>query len=288
MNKVAITTNSACISAAEARKYDVTIIPFHIIMDGKDYLDSEIDMESLYARLDERQNLPTSSTPTIEEFLQVFSQLSQSAESILHISMPQAFTGAYNLALQAKEAAGEKLPQTTIEVIDSRTVGGGLLLICIEAAKAAKQGRNIKEVVELVNHLIPRVSEISSRDALFYLDKGGRIFEAKSWAEAEAVSSFRTIGEIDASTGGVLKPLARAKTKGQIMNKMVDIVNERVKGKKLRAAIIHTNVPDQAEQLKQMILSQFQCEKFYVSEGSAAVAVSTGQGLINLSFYGSD
>jgi fatty acid-binding protein DegV len=35
------------------------MIPFHIIMDGKGYLDSEIDTESRYARLDEKQNLPT-------------------------------------------------------------------------------------------------------------------------------------------------------------------------------------------------------------------------------------
>jgi fatty acid-binding protein DegV len=57
-NKIAITTSSACVSAEEAKEYGVTMIPFHIIMDGKGYLDSEIDTESLYARLDEKQNLP--------------------------------------------------------------------------------------------------------------------------------------------------------------------------------------------------------------------------------------
>ena len=126
MNKVAITTNSACISAEEARKYGITIIPFHIIMDGKEHLDPEVDTENLYARLREKENLPTSATPTVTEFLQAWQELSQNAEAILHISMTQAFTGAYNLALQAKEAAREKLPQTTIEVINSRTTGPGL------------------------------------------------------------------------------------------------------------------------------------------------------------------
>lgn len=52
IKRVAITANSACISAEEAGKYGVTIIPFHTIIDGKDYLDPEVDMESLYATLD--------------------------------------------------------------------------------------------------------------------------------------------------------------------------------------------------------------------------------------------
>lgn len=285
MNRVVITTNSASISEEEAKKYGVTIIPFHIIIDGKDYLDPEVDMESLYARLSEKERLPTSSTPTVEEFLQVFTELSQGAEAILHISMTQAFTGAYNLALQAKEMAREKLPQTIIEVIDSRTTGGGLALIAVKAAEAARQGKNISEVKELVNYLIPRVNQLSSRDALFYLDKGGRIFEAKSWAEAESVASFRAIVEIDASSEGVTKPIARAKTKTQIMNKMVDIARERAGDKKLHAVILHTKAAEQAEQLKEMLLSQFQCEKLYVSEGSATVAVFNGRGLIDLGFY---
>ena len=288
MNKVAITTNSACIFAETAREYGITLIPFHIIIEGKDHLDPEVDMGKLYVRLDERKNLPTTSTLTVAEFLQTWQELASNAETILHISMTRAFTGAYNLALQAKEMARERLPKTSIEVIDSRTTGSGLALICIKAAEAARQGKNMKEVTELVNYLIPRVNQFSSRDTLFYLDKGGRVFEAKSWAEAELVSSFRAIIEIDDSSGGVTKPVARAKTRTEIMNKLVDITKERAEGKKLHVAILHTRSPEQAEKLKGLASSQLQCEEIHIGEGSATVAVFNGRGLIELSFYASE
>lgn len=288
MRKVAITTNSASISVEEAAKHDVTIIPFHIIMDRKDYLDPEIDMEKLYARLSEKKRLPTTSIPTVEEFLQAFTELSQNAEAILHISMTKAFTAAYNLALQAKKQAREKLPKTTIEVIDSCTTGGGLALICLEAARAAKQGKDMKEIVELVNHMIPRTTDLSARDTLFYLGKIGRIFEARSWAKAESKTSFRAIVEIDASTGGVTKPITRAKTKTQIMQRMVDIAKQRVKDKKIHAAILHTKAPEQAEQLEKMLLSQLKCEELHIGQGSATVAVANGRGLIDLAFCSVD
>ena len=142
--------------------------------------------------------------------------------------------------------------------------------------------------MELVNYMIPRINMIDAADTLFYLDKGGRIFEAKSWAEAESVTSFRAIVEIDAFTGGVTKPLARAKTKTQIMEKLVDIAKERAKDKKLHIAMLHNKAPDQAEQLKKILLSQFQCDKLYVGEGSATTAVFRGPGLISFAFYSSE
>ena len=69
---------------------------------------------------------------------------------------------------------------------------------------------------------------------------------------------------------------------------MVDIAKERVGDKKLHAAISHANVPDQAEQLKEKLLSQFHCEEIYITEASAATVVQTGEGFISFGFYGSD
>jgi len=47
-------------------------------------------------------------------------------------------------------------------------------------------------------------------------------------------------------------------------------------------------VPDQAEQLRKMVLSQFQCDELYVNEASAAAATHNGEGLVDFGFYGSD
>ena len=244
-------------------------------------------MESLYAQLDKKESLPTTALFSVVECFQTWQELSQNVEAILHISMTSAFTAAYGVALQAEEMAKEKLPKTTIEVIDSRTTGVGLALIALEVAEMAAQGKDISEITEFVNHLIPKVNFFSTRDTLLYLDKGGRIFEAKSWAEAESKNSFRAIVEIDASTGGKTKPVARAKTKKQIMNKMLELAKEKAGGNKLHAAIVHTNVPDEAEQLKQMMLSQVQCDEFHVAEALGATAVKNGRGLVDFAFYSS-
>jgi len=289
VNKVAIMTDSvAAVPREIAKQYGIAVIPFHVIMDGKSYIETELDEDQFYARLRGKESLPTTSAPSAGEFLQAYEELSQRAESILYISMTSSFTMAYGTAIQAKEIACKELPKTTIEVIDSQTVTSSEMLIVLEAARAAAEGKNLSEVMQLVNSMVPKMNHLSTRDTLFYLDKGGRVFEAKSWAEAELLNSFRAIVEIDASTRGITMPVARAKTKTQIMKKMVDIARERAGGKKLHAAIAHVNAPEGAEQLKQMVLAQFRCNEFYVVDASPVVATHNGEGLIEFGFYSSD
>ncbi len=289
MSKVAVMTDTiASVPQEKAKEYGIKVIPFHVVMDGKSYLETTIDKNQFYTRLKQKENLPTTSAPSLGEFLEAYQELSRRAEAILHISMTSSFTMAYGTAIEAKEIAQEKLPKTAIGIVDSKIVESAELLIVIEAARAARQGKNLNEVIQIVNNMIPRINQLSTRDTLFYLDRLGRIFEAKSWAEAESKTGFRAIVEIDAPTGGVTKPVARAKTKKQIMEKMADIAKERIGNKKLHAAIVHTNVPEEAEQLKEMLLSQCHCDGLYINEAAPATAFHNGEGLISFGFYGSD
>jgi DegV family protein with EDD domain len=284
MRKVVISSDSGSILPERAREYGFAMIPCPIIMNGRTYLDTEIDMDEVYARLEAKENMPTTSTANVGEFAQFFTELSQQAEDILHISMSSVFSGHHNTALQGKKLAEEKLPGKRIEVVDSLCVGTGVALVAMAAAKAAAQSKNIDEIIELVSGIIPQVGLLLARDTLFYQAEGGRIFEARTWAEAESATSFRSITEADASTGGALKPVARAKTVAQIMNKLVEITKERSRGKKLLAVIGHTRAPDRAEKLKEMLLSQLDFDWLCVSDESASVVIHGGIGLIDYAF----
>ncbi len=68
------------------------------------------------------------------------------------------------------------------------------------------------------------------------------------------------------------------------MEKIFGIAKERVRDEKLHAVLGHANVPDQAEQLKQTVLSQFHCDELYVVDVSPTTAIHNGQGLIEFGF----
>ena len=285
MKKVVITADSVSLTHESARELGFRLIPCPISLDGKAYLDTEIDMDKLYAQLETKENLPRTSTVNVEEFLKFFTDIDQGEEDIIHVSMSSVFSPQYKNALQAKELATEKLGVTKIEVVDSRSIGIGVHLTAIIASKMAAQGKRIEEINEPLSGVIPKVVSLAARDTLFYYDKGGRIFEAKTWAEAEQASSFRSIIEVDDSTAGTVKPVARAKTVNQMLDKLVEITKERAGGSRLCGAIGYTRgAGDRAEKLKDMLMSGLKFEWLHTSEESASVAIHNGAGFVDYAF----
>ena len=284
MSKIVISADSVSLPHETARKHGFSLIPCPISMDGKTYLDTEIDIDKLYNRLDTKENLPKTSMANAEDFVRFFTEMSRESD-VLHICMSSVFSPQYRNALQAKELVSKKLKGIRIEVIDSLSIGMGVHLIAIAAAKAATQGMTIDEVTKLVNGITPGVVSLAARDTLFYYDKGGRIFEARSWAEAETANSFRSIVEVDASTGGTVKPVARAKTVAQILDKLVGVTKEKNNGNRICGAIGYTRgAADRAEKLKELLLSELQFDWLYIAEESASVAVHNGKGFIDYAF----
>lgn len=289
MKKVGVVVDApAAIPAAIAREYEIAIVPLHAIVDGEDYLETEVDMQWLYRRLRETESVPTTSFPSPGEFLVAYRRVAERAESIVSIHMTSMFSKGYEAALEARRVLAKELPNVRVEVIDSRTVEAGEMPIAVGAARAAKEGRDFDEVVELARGIQANMNALYAFETLFYRDKGGRIFKAKPWAEAEARSGgFRAMIEVDASTGGTVSLVARARTKKRMMGKMVEIAEDRMGDRKVRAAIVHANVPQEAEELKELFLSRLQCEEIHVSEALAVTAVQNGEGFISFAFHGS-
>jgi len=284
MSKIVISADSVSLPHETAGKYGFSLIPCPISLDGKTYLDTEIDIDRLYNRLDTRENLPKTSMANVEDFVRFFTEISRGSD-VLHICMSSVFSPQYRNALQAKELVSKKLNGIRIEVADSLSIGIGVHLIAIAAAKAAEQGRTLDETMQLVNDIKPRVVSLAARDTLFYYDKGGRIFEARPWAEDEVTHSFRSIIEVDASTGGTVKPVARTKTVAQTLDKLVGITKEKNNGNRIWGAIGYTRgAADRAEKLKKMLLAELQFDWLYIAEESASVAVHNGRRFIDYTF----
>ena len=288
MRKVAIVADSpATLTTEFIAENKIAIVPFHVIADDRDYMDTEVDMDWLYGRLQDKGNLPTTSCPSPGQFLQAFRECAQKEQDIICITMTAAFTKGYLAAMDAMTLARQEFPETKIEVIDSRTAEAGEMILVIGLADAIKEGKSFEDIVELANELKLKMNTLQTFDTLFYREKGGRIFKADSWAKAETATSFKAIVEVDAAAGGLTKPIARAKTKNEILAKMVDLATERIGDKKLHAAIVHGDVPEQAIKLKELLLTKFNCEEIYINQALAVTAVHAGKGFISFGFYGS-
>jgi len=280
MKKVAVMTDTVSYMPEQVpEENDITLLPTHVIVDGKSHRENEIDLAWFYKQIPKWKNegkLPTTSSPSTDDFLVAYRKLSQQAQGIVYIAYSAKLGMAVSASSQAKTLIQDELPQTPIEVIDCQTACGPQMLITLETARAAAAGKSFAEVVEVAHNMTKKVNFITLMDDLYYLAKGGRIHRARPWSASKITNSV--LLHMDASTGGEMSPLARCRTKGELLKTLFGVVKERSGSRKLHVAINHADVPAEAEELREKVLANFQCQEVFVSNIGPLVTTHTGLG----------
>ena len=284
MPRVAVVTDSViCLPKELVEEYGIRVVPVDVIFEDKAYRDGiDITPSEFYPFLKKAKKLPTTSAPSPGTFLEVYRELSQKASDILCVTVSSKISVVFRSAWQAMEIARESIPQTTINVLDSCTAAGAEGFIAVVAARAAAAGQSIAQVTEAAENMVARVNLIVMMDTLYYLAKGGRIPKAAAWAGS--ILSIKPILEVKEE----VRLLERARTKRRAVERLIAIMRERVGTERLHINIHHTNVPDEAEKLKERISSQFDCAELYVTDFTPVMGAHTGPGVLALAFYSGD
>ncbi len=290
MNKVAVLTDTVTEMTREiADEYHIKLAPINIIIDGKQYPEDDIDLTWYREQIPKWKKIdkiPTSSAISVGYFLDAYRELSQLAEAVIYIGHTAQFGISTSNARQAKQMAESELPQTAIEVIDSQTVCGAQMLIAIEAARAAAAQQSLTQVAELANRLVKKVNMVALFDDLSMLDKGGRIQKAKPWVSSRITNT--ALLEVNSATGGQMTPLARCRTRPQVLEKLFETINGRSQGGKLHVAINHVDSPTEAEELKELTAAQFPCAEFFITPLYPLVINHTGLQSIQFCWWSED
>ena len=284
MEKVATVTDSTCCIPQELiERYNIHLVPALIIHEGRSYRDRiDISPTEVYKIMRKRKNLPTTSVPSPEDFLSTYRELSQKAETILCITVTSLQSGVFNMASSAKEMAKDVIPKTVIKVIDSRAVAGSLGFIVLEAARIASQGAELAKLTEVAQSMMSKVGSFFVLDTLYYLARIGRIARAAAWAGSilnlkPIVAHFPSVGETT--------PVARPRTRTKAIERMLEIMTERIGDSRAHVIVEHADEFEEAEKLKATINSRFNCVELYVTEFTPTMGVAAGPGVLGVSFY---
>lgn len=287
MKKVAIVTDTiSTIPPEMAKEYEIEVLPFYVITDGKQYLDTEFDSSQWgQLHLRRKDGSLTKSSPSPGDYLKAYQRLSQKAQSVLCITLSPFMGMANKAATVAAQMAKELLHQISIKVIDSRTVSGAQLLLVLSAAKAASQGKSLEEITCTVNDMIPRLNqlELVPASGAEFLAEGGR---ARDTISAKSESAPQRLMEMDASTDGAMNIFAQVGSRAEGMEKLIETVRERSGTSKLHIGINYDNdTYSEARESKRRLLSQFQCDEGYLTQYPLMTVIYAGPGKINLGWY---
>lgn len=279
MSKISIVTDSTAYLPPDlVEKYQVQVIPLKIHWEDKTFLDGvNITPVEFYQRLTHSKSLPTTSQPTIHDFLRVFESLAATSTGIVAPLMSSGISGT----VASAQAAAREINCTPVEIIDTHATSAGQALVVLAAARAAAQGKSLQEVRQTADEVVQRLHIFFAVDTLQYLHRGGRIGGASRYLGTalaiKPILFFNAEGKLDG--------LERVRTKGKALQRLTALAVEKAKGSPVRMGIFHANDSESAEKFRDQITKNLHCTEVFTAELSPVIGTHVGPGTIGIAFY---
>jgi DegV family protein with EDD domain len=278
-----VTDSTQCIPADLIKELEISVVPVGLVLNNKVYRDNvDITCQSFFEMFRDLDWKTTTTAASPGDFISVFNDLGRVTDNVLCILVSKVMTATQESAYLARKIVRtENNNKANIEIIDSRSSAGALGFIVLEAARAARAGKSLEEVKQVVRDISSRVIYLSSIDTLKYLVRTGRAFRGAGVGDMMNIKPI--IGFIDDS--GYIEVLARVRGKENAIPKLVDLVKEYADIRKPLHVMFHySNCKADAEKLKDLVTSKYRCSEVYLTEYSPVMVSTTGP-MSGLSFY---
>ncbi len=272
-----ITDSSASIPADVVEELGLTVIPSLIHFGDKVYRDGiDLTTEQFYERLTTDKNHPTTSVPTPQSFVDAYEKLADEADEVVVITISHKLSAVGEVARQAMELARRR---PRVEIVDTTWALMSEGLIVITAARAAKEGASLEEVIEVARRNIPRTDLRMAFDTLKYLERGGRIGKAQA-----LLGSMLKINPILGLRDGEIYPVGREHSRSKAIEQLCNFVNSFSRIEEM--AIGDGTTPDEAEALAKRLNDKFPAERIIRFKVTAAVGAHVGPHVLSVAILG--
>jgi DegV family protein with EDD domain len=234
------------------------------------------DYDEFYARLREAEELPTTSQPSIGDFLAVYEPLLATGNDVVSIHLAGGISGTVGAAAAAKALLDERHTVGRVEVLDAQTACGGLGCVVMAAAAAARSGADPDAVLARAREAREALAIWFCVDTLDYLARGGRVGRAQAWLGGAL--KIKPILSLEAE----ITPVERVRTSGRAFERMVDYLRSRRDDGADGWVVQHIQAPERAMALVERGRELFGCEPMWVSEVGPVIGTYTGPGLIGV------
>ena len=165
-----VTDSSVTIEPEVVKELNITIVPLSVMIDGVLYSDADLKEGEFLHLMQQSKNLPKTSQPPVGVFAEVFEELGKDGSQVVAIHMSHALSGTVEAARQ-----GASLSSSDVTVIDSFFTDQAMKFQVVEAAKLAKEGKDLETILAHIEEVKNHTELYIGVSTLENLVKGGRI-----------------------------------------------------------------------------------------------------------------
>ena len=270
---VGIVTDSTAALPEEVRAaWDIAVVPLMITMDGRTVADGELDTAEILAA-----KTHSSSGPSPGAFIQAIADQDQ-GDGVVVVTVTSSLSITHQSAvLAAKSAAG------SVAVIDSRTAAGGQALVAVAAARAARAGASLDEVVARIEQVARQVKLVGALANLDQLIRSGRVPGLAG--RAGNLIGLRPMFDIHDAVIRRLRPALSDEAAHQRLLSLWRRTRPADGDAQLHLVSLHAEVPDRAADLLEAVTAEVQPADAFISQFGQAMMINSGTGVRGLAWY---
>jgi DegV family protein with EDD domain len=268
-----VTDSTADLPQQVADDLGIVVVPLHIHFGEDTFQDGvTISTEGFYNLLTTGDILPKTSAPSSGMFMETYERLAEETDEIVSIHISTKLSATYASALVARD--GVESP-CRIELVDTYSASIGLGLQVVQAARMARDGASLDEIVRVANATVPRTQYFGVVDTLEYLHKGGRIGKAATF-----LGSMLNVKPILGLRDGIAHPIERVRGREKALDRVCELVGGF--GSISSMAVAYTTNEAEMEELAVRLSQFFPLDEILRSRCGATLGTYLGPGALTV------
>jgi DegV family protein with EDD domain len=247
------------------------------VLVGEQRLKDGVDISTteLFRRMHGAAMFPKTAPPEVSDFEEVYRKICRETDQIVSLHLSGRLSQTVR---NAREAADLMLGRCSIAVLDTQSASAGLATLAREAARLAKTGMGLDELIPILRGLILRVYIVFFVESLDYLEAGGRIGRAQA-----LLGSMLNIKPLLILEDGEIIPLEKVRTRGKAIEKLAEFVSEFAQIEQLY--ILQEEENEDTEVLRELIREYFPKLEMPVVNYGPVLASHVGPGAMGVVVY---
>jgi len=258
--------------------FGIDMVPLYVRFGEKSYLQGvDINSQSFYDLVQKTRIVPKTSLPSPAQVIEFYKKIAQKGDEILSIHIGSKLSGTFSVI---QMAAQELKNDFKIVTVDSGAGSAALGFMCRDARLMHQNGAPLEKIAAKLADFHKKVVVVFTLDTLEYAYLNGRVSALQT-----ALSSMLRIKPIIVLKDGLLSMVEKVRTRTRSIDRILDIVREKIGLQEVNLAVVHAIDPSTAQILHDKAKKMFNCREIVITDLSFPVAANLGPGAVGIIAY---
>jgi len=256
-------------------EFQINVIPLKIRFGEETYVQGvDVTNQTFYGLVNAKKQIPQTSLPSPYQIAEFYRKIADKDDTVLSIHISSKLSGTFAAVQMAVKEIGHEFK---VIAIDSLAGSAAVGFMCREARIMDRAGQSVNQILKRIEDMKKKLVVIFTLENLEFARMNGRVSALQS-----VLSSMLKINPIVVLREGMLTIGEKVRTRQRALQKVIEVVKEKVGNHKVMLAVVHAADAEGARGLIEQLKQAFNFQEIILTELAIPVAANLGRGTIGI------